>query len=39
MMADNMKPEFADSSIQEFVKGEIIKGLEYVRSTRKCPSL
>ncbi len=39
MMADNMKPEFADSSIQEFVKGEIIKGLEYVRSTRKCPNL
>ncbi len=39
MMTDSLKVEFADSSIKKFVVGEIAKGLDYVRSTRKCPKL
>ena len=38
-MTDNQELEFAESSIKKFVEGEIFKGLEYVRSTRKCPKL
>jgi hypothetical protein len=36
---ENFNPVFTDSSIKTFVEGEIAKGLDYVRSTRKCPKL
>ncbi len=34
---DSLNSTFSNSSIKDFVAGEIFKGLEYVRSKRKCP--
>ena len=39
IMIANLKLDFADLTIKKFIEGEITKGFEYSRSTRKCPKL